>query len=200
MANRKQQNKREGVFPISNEGPAREFSRVWALFYIPCFSFSDRMQNDGFLSLGSFSLASVGNAVGAKRYCVPAVGARGTMCPPLEKCPQHDRITGLHTIGPFFVYSLAIPPPFYRQGNGAFLIKTLDSYIMCIYLPPYCDTIIKKRSHGQKEFLHFVAPCKYFDQIGIPPVPKHGTGGIPYILTFFEKESLNTRLFIFFTL
>ena len=172
LANRKQQNKREGVFPISNEGPAREFSRVWALFYIPCFSFSDRMQNDGFLSLGSFSLASVGNAVGAKRYCVPAVGARGTMCPPLEKCPQHDRITGLHTIGPFFVYSLAIPPPFYRQGNGAFLIKTLDSYIMCIYLPPYCDTIIKKRSHGQKEFLHFVAPCKYFDQIGIPPVPK----------------------------
>ena len=105
----------------------------------------------------SLRFASVGNAVGAKRYCVPAVGARGTMCPPLEKCPQHDRITGLHTIGPFFVYSLAIPPPFYRQGNGAFLIKTLDSYIMCIYLPPYCDTIIKKRSHGQKEFLHFVA-------------------------------------------
>ena len=129
-----------------------------------------------------------------------AVGARGTMCPPLEKCLQHGRITGLHTIDPFFVYSLTIPPPFYRQGNGAFLIKALDSYIMCIYLPPYCDTIIKKRSHGQKEFLHFVAPCKYFDQIGIPPVPKHGTGGIPYILTFFEKESLNTCLFIFFTL
>ena len=97
-------------FPISNEGPVREFSRGWALFYIPCFSFSDRMQNDGFLSLGSFSLASVGLPLWSGKQtplCVPAsrpeVRERRRASPNKQQGPHPGRISGA---GAFCVFTV----------------------------------------------------------------------------------------------